>query len=967
MSLNIIEQTTLNKNDIDTLNIFINELNENYNLLLDLKSILYNSKAYIVAEDYNIFFPDTIKETIKKPKLIKSLPQYQAPEVYYDENMDTENTDYIQEFIKEFPKYKPTTISINKDNFYLLDDSKAMKDITDTIIGDLGKVKKEKADDLCFRDKDSEFEILNHQKIVQRYLNTYTPYRGLLLYHGLGSGKTCSSISILEGMKEQNKIYIMTPASLQQNYKTQLTFCGDNIFKLNNHWVYLEVNKNDSDKSIQKIINIIKNYLFLNEFNYSKLKTFIEKQNGFWFIKEGEANYKNLKTQKQKEISDQINLLIEMKYKFINYNGLTSKKYMIKYRTTDEINPFDNSTVVIDETHNLVSRIINQINKEKEDKEERTKNVSKMIYEDLMSAENCKIVALTGTPYINNPTEIGVLMNIISGYTVVIEYKLEGIYKTNEIKKILADIDSIDLIEYNATKSLLSITRNPYFFKNYENKIKYDNTLEKLNINDYKKKIEDTLKENKVKIVNSKISYYKPLPDTKNEFEKLFVKNENGKRIINNKQLFLYKLIGKISYFGDKKSLMPSIIKTENKEDIHVEICNMSTHQLSLYNKYNKGLDDKGKKDSSYMIFSRAACNFTFLEEHKRPIPNISNITETILDIVPEEENIDEKQLKEDDKIKYKNEIIQFMKVVKKNKNIYFNNDLPKYVNMKFNIEKGTNGLRTFSEKYYKILQNILSPESEGCQLLYSNFRMIEGIGIMRQLLKYQGFYELTIKKVGNSYNINLSGDYDPSIYKKNKVGKINKNVFALYTGTEGEEEKEILRNIYNSNVDKLPPEIIGKMRELYGEKYGTIHDNTYGNIIKLLMITASGAEGIDLKNTRIVHITEPYWHNVRIDQVIGRARRICSHYLLPKEKQNVKVYLYISKIKDETKKISADESLYNIMISKKTLSDSFLNALKEVAIDCKTNCYKVPLQEKTRTIEKNIEDIVKVKKRPKV
>ena len=50
-------------------------------------------------------------------------------------------------------------------------------------------------------------------------------------------------------------------------------------------------------------------------------------------------------------------------------------------------------------------------------------------------------------------------------------------------------------------------------------------------------------------------------------------------------------------------------------------------------------------------------------------------------------------------------------------------------------------------------------------------------------------------------------------------------------------------------------------------------------------MITASGAEGISLKNVRFVHIMEPYWHPVK-RQVIGRARRICSHADLPKDLQ---------------------------------------------------------------------------------
>ena len=63
-----------------------------------------------------------------------------------------------------------------------------------------------------------DFSLLTHQKIVRDYLNLYTPYRGLLLYHGLGSGKTCTSIAIAEGMKSGKQVIIMTPASLKRNY-----------------------------------------------------------------------------------------------------------------------------------------------------------------------------------------------------------------------------------------------------------------------------------------------------------------------------------------------------------------------------------------------------------------------------------------------------------------------------------------------------------------------------------------------------------------------------------------------------------------------------------------------------------------------------------------------------------------------------------------------------------------------------
>ena len=49
-----------------------------------------------------------------------------------------------------------------------------------------------------------------------------------------------------------------------------------------------------------------------------------------------------------------------------------------------------------------------------------------------------------------------------------------------------------------------------------------------------------------------------------------------------------------------------------------------------------------------------------------------------------------------------------------------------------------------------------------------------------------------------------------------------------------------------------------------------------------------------NLRNTRYVHIMEPYWHPARMEQVIGRARRICSHTELPEQFQTVEVFVYL-------------------------------------------------------------------------
>ena len=181
----------------------------------------------------------------------------------------------------------------------------------------------------------------------------------------------------------------------------------------------------------------------------------------------------------------------------------------------------------------------------------------------------------------------------------------------------------------------------------------------------------------------------------------------------------------------------------------------------------------------------------------------------------------------------------------------------------------------------------------------------------------------------------------------------LQKNCYALYTGTEDDEEKEIVRKIFNSQWDEVPKTIIQTLEENGFDK----EKNLYGDVIKTLMITSSGSEGIDLKNVRFVHIIDPYWHPVRTEQVIGRARRICSHHLLPEALRTVKVYLYIMTFSQKQKEnqitsesmrhdkspdpeepervVTTDEYLYTKSNLKSKINKEILNVIKSTAIDC--------------------------------
>ena len=222
--------------------------------------------------------------------------------------------------------------------------------------------------------------------------------------------------------------------------------------------------------------------------------------------------------------------------------------------------------------------------------------------------------------------------------------------------------------------------------------------------------------------------------------------------------------------------------------------------------------------------------------------------------------------------------------------------------------------------------------------MVYSQFKTLEGIGIFKLVLEANGFAELKLKKENNIYQLDIS-----------EADK-GKPMFASYTGDEEVDEKEILRWIFNSEWDKIPKNIKDEL-----EKIST--NNYYGEIVKVFMITASGAEGITLKNTRYVHIMEPYWHPVRIEQVIGRARRICSHEALEDDEKKVDVFIYLAVFSEEQMKtdgkvsqelkvndlsqvdgktvMTTDQYLWEISQIKESINKNILLEVKESSIDC--------------------------------
>jgi hypothetical protein len=246
--------------------------------------------------------------------------------------------------------------------------------------------------------------------------------------------------------------------------------------------------------------------------------------------------------------------------------------------------------------------------------------------------------------------------------------------------------------------------------------------------------------------------------------------------------------------------------------------------------------------------------------------------------------------------------------------------------------------LRTlYSPKFAQMLEDVET--SPGSVLIYSQFRSIEGLGIFSEVLKKHGFAEIKIvKHEGVGYVIE-----DMEVFDK----KYDNKRFVVFNADRT--KTNILMNIFNGDYSLLPDTIL--------EQLPDNKDQLYGKLVKIMMITQSGAEGISLKNVRRVLITEYFWNAVRINQVIGRAVRTCSHQLLPKQDQNVGVFLYIMRLtRDQLNKnptlrkkdndLTTDQHILEIANKKEYIVNMFLNMLKASSMDCITHSVQnKPLQ----------------------
>jgi hypothetical protein len=510
--------------------------------------------------------------------------------------------------------------------------------------------------------------LLTHQKIVRDYINLYTPYRGLLLFHGLGSGKTCSSIAIAEGLKSYRQIIVMTPASLRRNYMEEIKKCGDLLFRKNQFWEWISVEgRQELIEPLAEVLGNIKvNY---DNEQHSKWVNYIKRHKGVWLVNVTKpTNYEELSTPDKKSLNDQLDEMIQLKYRFINYNGLRRSRF--KQMTNDfTVNIFDNSVIIIDEAHNFISRIVNKIGRFHKFSERKRGPgtvlpvpLALQLYEFLLQAENCRVVMLTGTPVINYPNEIAVLYNILRGYIKTWKFTLDAdkikSSKLNieDIREAFASEKILDYIDLSSSKEL-TITRNPFGFENkikeiegYKGVYNRNETIDKdgkiildekgvMSDDDFISRVIKLLRKKlniEVSPRNVTFSVNTALPDTLETFINTFIdqNDDNGKLI--NEVKFKRRIMGLTSYF---KSAQEELLPIYNRDiNRHVVRIPMSDYQFQIYEAARhderetegKGKSGAAKVDveglfekpkATYKIFSRLFCNFVMPNPPGRPTP----------------------------------------------------------------------------------------------------------------------------------------------------------------------------------------------------------------------------------------------------------------------------------------------------------------------------------------------------------
>lgn len=268
-----------------------------------------------------------------------------------------------------------------------------------------------------------------NQMLMRNYISQHTPYESMLLFHGLGSGKSCTSITVAEGFKEY-------------------------VNNLGRRIVVLVKNKNIQRNFINELLsNCTQNEYVTPEQRQLYFGIGIQKTPGI--------------EEKRKELINKIHRLVNKSYNFVTYGTFVNQVLGAKVFETDEfnrntkvkkvdgevqrkrakniINNFNNTVVIVDEAHNITNN-----------------DVYIALKTILSRSYNYRLLLLTATPMYDNPKEIFEISNLLNINHSKLQFPIRNdLLKQTPDNKLLVTKVQSPLISNNVLKGgILHITED---------------------------------------------------------------------------------------------------------------------------------------------------------------------------------------------------------------------------------------------------------------------------------------------------------------------------------------------------------------------------------------------------------------------------------------------------------------------------------------------------------------------------
>jgi hypothetical protein len=881
----------------------------------------------------------------------------------------------------------------------------------------------------------AEYGILPQQAFVRNFLSFQTPYNSLLLFHGLGSGKTCSAIGVCEEMRDylkqmgiNKRIIIVASPNVQDNFKLQL-FDERQLKEVDGIWT-------------------MKGCL------------------GNKFLKE--INPTGMKGLKRDKVIQQAKNLINASYSFQGYVQFSNEIVRKSGKETDsretkirnlEIE-YSNSLVVIDEVHNI------RISDDNENK-----NVAKNLMFLVSSVSNIRLLLLSATPMFNSYKEIVWLLNLLNmndrrGIISVSDiFDKNGDWKKDSNGKEIGR----EMLIRKAT-GYISYVRgeNPYTFpfRVYPDRFNPDHTFH--GFKEYPiyqingRRIADYKKIEKISLFLTNIGEYQSLGYTyiidrlrnrQRGYKMTRTGTQRKTAAFSDLRSFGYtdlqipiEALNIIYPYEGLEELVKQIPEMEyieeEEEDINEIAPSSGQPEKTMIEEIDEVFSSgptllsgitslkKSELESEPVITEGIEGDISLIDEDIEDIENIEQImkpkkqkkrktTENIIFNIDEGENVEVKDIKSS-KTSFSNTISQnkepsglhIIEGDTKSNVLSPEEDIDSLSSLKTGGSDSSKSASSSSKS-----ANASASSKSSNTSLYIDSKDLTGTQGLKRIMNFTDTKTPAIKgqfeyKRGapHVFDTNEIGKYSSKIknicdYIYNKdTGKVSEGIILIYSSyidagiipvalvleemgftRYGEKSSQLFKDrpVPAVDVRTMKPPVSKKDFKparyvmITGDtrispsndadvKAITNNDNLFekdengniidvsGEIIKVVLISQAGSEGLDFKGIRQVHILEP-WYNVnRQEQIIGRAVRNFSHKDLPFSKRNVQIFLY-GTILDNVKEESADLYIYRISEIKAIKIGKVSRLLKQTAVDCIINHDQTQLiPENFNTIEKN-------------